>query len=206
MDKCDHQQTDFWPELLLLFTWLGKASHFHGNVIWLPFYLLFRLRVMFHLFRSVKEVPFFCHKCSVSCHGHTVRQTNNKTKTLCYDWNYSLQLFLFSTPPFITGCLSAAFSAFHLHAKKVFWWSESMMSIWEPSKRPEPACFWAKQNALSWAAAHLLIELCFVFVLGLKVVELYAMLWCQTDVCWVMTADTLWAWHLLWHIMFARRI
>lgn len=85
---------------------------------------------MFHHFHSVKDVAFpFCHKCSIFCHRPTVRQTNNKTKTLRCDWNDFLQLFLFSTPPFITDCLSAAFSAFHLHAKKVFWWSESMTSI-----------------------------------------------------------------------------
>lgn len=40
------------------------------------------------------------------------------------------------TSVFIIGCLSAAFPAFYLHAKKmVFWWLGSMKMMWKPAKR-----------------------------------------------------------------------
>lgn len=45
-----------------------------------------------------------------------------------------------------------------------------MKISWKPTKDGrKPECFWTKPIALSWIAAHLLIELCFMFVLCLKV-------------------------------------
>lgn len=113
-------------------------------------------------------------------------------------WNNLLQTFLFFniskitlytcfSRVFIIGCLPAAFSAFLPACQKGLLKVRKHENYLKTAKRrPERACFWTTPNALSWIAAHLLIEWCLMFVLCLKICcpgELCETLFCRAGVC-----------------------
>ena len=121
-------------------------------------------------------IHYLDHWSSKSHHHVHASKNKAKKKKTSKGKKPPASLFFFSTTKtthaLITSCLSAAFAAFYLHAKKVFWWSESMTIIWEHPKEGWNQRASEPNQTLSWVAAHLLIECCFMSVLCLKPVQM----------------------------------